>query len=131
MLMAAELKGCVTWFIYFLDLLWVRYSCARFDHCRICVTDFREVGAKKVPPHLGTSQKKPILNRFKLHMMIAWNNVYLLVEIRFAKKNWGPKFGPNGAKLDPKLGFLPFSQVWFICFPGNCIGWELGTMSNY
>ena len=27
MLMSAELNGCVTWFIYFLDLLWVRYNC--------------------------------------------------------------------------------------------------------
>ena len=44
MLMSAELKGCVTWFIYFLDLLWVRYNCAKFHHCRICVTDFRGGG---------------------------------------------------------------------------------------
>ena len=33
------------------------------------------------------------------------------------KKFWGPK-GPNSG---PKLGFLPFSQIWFICFPRNCI----------
>ena len=44
MLMSAELKGCVTWFIYFLDLLWVRYNCAKFHRCRICVTDFKERG---------------------------------------------------------------------------------------
>ena len=44
MLMSAELKGCVTWFIYFLDLLWVRYNCAKFYHCRICGTGFREGG---------------------------------------------------------------------------------------
>ena len=30
-----------------------------------------------------------------------------------------PKFGPNEPKLGPKLGFLPFSQVQFISFPGN------------
>ena len=24
----------------FLDLLWVRYNCAKFYHCRICLTDF-------------------------------------------------------------------------------------------
>ena len=29
------------------------------------------------------------------------------------------KFGP---KLDPNLGFSPFSQVWFISFPLNYIG---------
>ena len=28
----------------FLDLLDVRYNCAKFHHCRICVTDFKEVG---------------------------------------------------------------------------------------
>ena len=38
MLMSAELKACVTWFIYFLDLLYVRYNCAKSHHCRICVT---------------------------------------------------------------------------------------------
>ena len=30
MLISAELKGCVIWFIYFLVLLWVRYNCAKF-----------------------------------------------------------------------------------------------------
>ena len=34
----------------------------------------------------------------------------------------GPKCWPNGAKSDPKLGFSPLSQVWFISFPLNCIG---------
>ena len=33
--MSAELKGCVTWFIYFFDLPLVRYNCAKFHHCRI------------------------------------------------------------------------------------------------
>ena len=35
------------------------------------------------------------------------------------EKNRGPKFGPNGSKLDLKLVFLPSSQVWFISFPLN------------
>ena len=35
---------------YFLDLLWVRYNCAKFDHCRICVTDFKEGGTFLPPP---------------------------------------------------------------------------------
>ena len=33
------------------------------------------------------------------------------------KKFWQHGFGPNGPKSGPKLGFLPFSQVWFISFP--------------
>ena len=54
MLMSAELKGCVTRLIYFLDLLWVRYNCAKFHHCRICVT-----------AHPWAAPKKPILKRVK------------------------------------------------------------------
>ena len=29
-------------------------------------------------------------------------------------KLWGPNLGP-------RLGFLPFSQIWFISFPENCL----------
>ena len=35
----------------------------------------------------------------------------------YEKKFWGSKFGPKGRKSCPELGFLPFSQVWFISFP--------------
>ena len=44
MLMSPELKGCVTWFIYVLDLVWARHNCTNCHHCRICLTDFREGG---------------------------------------------------------------------------------------
>ena len=57
-----QLKGCVTWFIYFLGLLWVRYNCAKFHHRRICVTDFREGGLFAPPTHSPIhelSQKSP------------------------------------------------------------------------
>ena len=40
---------------------------------------------------------------------------------RINEKTFWPKFGPKGPKMDPKLGFLPFSQVVFISFPWNCI----------
>ena len=63
-LMSAELKGCVKWFIYFLDFLWVRYKWVKFNHCRICVTDLRE-GGPFWPPHPWEALKKPILNRVK------------------------------------------------------------------
>ena len=39
MLMSAKLKWCITWFICLLDLLWVRYNCAKFHNCSICVRD--------------------------------------------------------------------------------------------
>ena len=42
MLMLAEIKGCVTWFMCFLYLLYVRYNCTKFHHCRVSVTDCRE-----------------------------------------------------------------------------------------
>ena len=59
------------------------------------------------------------VNQFltELHRMIAWNNVLLLVEVKFAKKKWGPKFWSNWLKSDPNLGFWPFCEVWFISFP--------------
>ena len=55
---------------------------------------------------------------------------YLMTDaVRFWKrKNWQLDFGPNGLKLDLKLGFLAFSQIWFIGFPYNCIQWRLWTM---
>ena len=72
MLMSEKLKVCVRWFIYFLDLLWVRYNCAKFHHCRICVTDFR----KELIP------KKPIPKRVKDAILYgvfnAYNTLYIL-----------------------------------------------------
>ena len=44
------------------------------------------------------------------------------------------KFGPNESNMPrsgPKLSFSPFSQVWDISFPLNCIGCYPGTMSSY
>ena len=49
---------------YFLDLLLVRYNCAKFHQCRICVTDFRDGGLFGLP-HTWEAPKMPILNRVK------------------------------------------------------------------
>ena len=61
-------------FIYFLDLVQVRYNCAKFDHCRICVTDFKEGGlsVKSPPPtcYQWATPKRPILNRVKNMLLI-------------------------------------------------------------
>ena len=48
---------------------------------------------------------------------------YLVTDIaRFLKKKiWRSKLVSNVPKLDQRLGFLSFFQVWFISFPGNCI----------
>ena len=40
LLISPEIGRCVTWFIYFLDFLWVKRNCAKSHHCRISVTDF-------------------------------------------------------------------------------------------
>ena len=64
MLMSLERKRCVTWFIYFLDLIWVRYNRAKFHHCRICATYFWE-GGLVFPPYVGRPQKG-ILNRVNI-----------------------------------------------------------------
>ena len=42
MQISVELKGCVTCFMCFLDLIKLRYKWAKFHHFRVCVTDFRE-----------------------------------------------------------------------------------------
>ena len=77
-LMSAELKSCVTWFIYFLDLLWVRYNCAKFHYCRICVTNFLD-GGPFCPHHPWAASKKPILNRVKgyLTLLLDATKMYL------------------------------------------------------
>ena len=64
MVMPAELKRWVMWFIYFLVIPRVRYNCAKFDYCRICVTEFRRAPHKS-HPHPWAAPKKPILNRVK------------------------------------------------------------------
>ena len=62
MMMSAEFKGCVTWFICCLDLLEVKYNCAKFHHCRVNVTDFRK-GGPFYPLHPWVAPKRSILKR--------------------------------------------------------------------
>ena len=87
-LMSAELKGCVTWFIYFLDVLWVRYNCATFHHCRICVTEFREGGPFWPAPHPWVAAKKPILNRVKSLVFYCWFRSDTLIIHYIISKQW-------------------------------------------
>ena len=64
MLISAEIKRCVSWFICFLNFLYVRYNCVKFQNCRLCVTDFREQAFFR-PLHPWAAPKKAILHRVK------------------------------------------------------------------
>ena len=39
------------------------------------------------------------------------------------EKSLRTKFGLNEPKSSPILGFSPFSEIWFISFPLNYMGW--------
>ena len=85
MLMSVELKECVTWFIYFWDLLYVIYNCAKFQYCRISVADFKEgsLFCTPLPPPSVTAPKRPILNKVKRRYLAT-----TCAEQREAKRNF-------------------------------------------
>ena len=101
-LMSAELKRCVTWFIDYLDLLYVRYNCAKFHGCRNCVTDFRKVGF--LP---STAPKRPLLNRVNVCVFLH---------------SWTKYLEQNPVKLDRTKSlisalacfFTVVDKVWFL-----------------
>ena len=65
-------KWCVKWCRYFFVSFGCGKtvpSCAKFHHCWICETEFREgdiFGHPPAPLHPWAAPKKPILNRVKL-----------------------------------------------------------------
>ena len=120
MLMPAELKGCVTWFISFLDLLWVRYICAKFHHCRMCVTDFREGGhfcpnppickqPRKSPSWIGLKTKQSFdcfyyrIRNFCDQKVYKSKNSYLANSGKFMFLNFLQKFAL-------------FNYIWTVTF---------------
>ena len=58
---------------------------------------------------------------FKLHRMIAWNNVdlNLLVDLKRPKYPFEVQIWAKWAKIGPKIRFLSFFQVWFLNSPSN------------
>ena len=74
---------------------------AKFHHCRICVTNFRETDLFSPPPLPRESPKKSILNRVNswqhYDMLMSWNcssTVSTDITNRFppfVKKNWKDK----------------------------------------
>ena len=113
MLMSAELWGCLMWFIYILDLLQLRYNFAKFHHCRICVTDFREGGPFCTPPILEQPRKCPSWIKLKIKIVmnvkiscyfscyLCWNNQMLLY---------------NLYTFTFKVGLSPLKKKYFTCF---------------
>ena len=55
----------------FLDILWLRYNCANFHHCRIYMTYFREEKPSHQPPSLMREQpwKSPSWIGLRTHLM--------------------------------------------------------------
>ena len=117
MLMSTELKKCIMWFIYFLDLRWVRYNCAKFHHFRICVKNFREGGLFAPPPHPWAAPKKPILNRinlwfnalFKFFMFITYCSLSYKFATSFSNFS---HFGFSGKKGESFWRLFKFSGYW-------------------
>ena len=161
MLMSAERKGCVTSFIYLLDLLWVRYNCAKFHHCKIYVTDFRE-GAflPLLPPlHPWAAPKKPILNKVKKFQERTfwaqnnkkkplWKNFFFLRKVNFpatSLKNYQKCFSyiPRGTSkaLKTRISYTSqkivlnkhFRIILFICFINwiNQYYWYIKTVKVF
>ena len=59
---ASRTQGVCQMIYIFLDLLYVRYNCAKFYHSRICVTDFKEAGDEGErfgSPYLWAARKGP------------------------------------------------------------------------
>ena len=56
---------------------------------------------------------------------VAYNDSLQQVEVSLTEKIFGDQIWLKQAKIRAKISwvFLPFSHVWFICFPLNCIGW--------
>ena len=76
MLVSDELKRCVTWFIFFMDLLWVRHNSAKFHYCKICVIDFKEWETFLLPHNLWAATKRLILNKVKRLLQIKTNMTF-------------------------------------------------------
>ena len=130
MLMSEELKGCVTWFIYFLDLFWLSYNCAKFHHYRICMTDFRE-GGLFFPPIREQPRKSPSWIRLTLSTdwwkisslyVVSVPNYWTLTK-SISQKKWF--FWSNLYKIEvmitsviqmqqlPNFGHMTTSMLWF------------------
>ena len=56
-----------------LYLLWVRYNCYKFYHCKICVRDFSEKVA--LASHLWADLKRPTLNMVNINLLVPENFV--------------------------------------------------------
>ena len=100
MLMSAELEGCVTWFMYFLDLLYLRYKCDKFNNCRIIVNDCRE-GRIFRPPFIREQPRKDP----------SWTGLNCLLEKKFF--SWRFAFFAERIFLLQEFSLLP-SGLFFL-----------------
>ena len=89
LLMSAEFKMCVMWFIHFLDIHWRRYNCVKFHHCVICVVGFQKGRTFLAPaptnehPQTGSSSIGLMLKS----CLFSFSMVYKFIQIlRWAEK---------------------------------------------
>ena len=86
---------CHVIYTFFWDLPLVKYNCAKFHHCRICVADFRK-GVPKRPPHPWAAPKTPILNRVKCRTnFCGFSEIRYLISFLVRADSWKMIFSTN------------------------------------
>ena len=109
MLISAKLKGCVTWFIYFLDLVWVRYNCAKFVGY---VWQILGRGGLFAPPILEQPRKSPSW------IGLSCAKISLLMFLRriFSNALWGSGRAPllrfDGISFGSLKIWSPRTDLW-------------------
>ena len=109
------------------------------DRLQQCLTSSRgRIHEKFWAPKLGHNWAQDQV--FFCHFLKLGSLAYLQIAYRdswqqcitsIRGKTHEKKFlGPKRSKNRPKICFFTFSQVQYISFSLNCIGWQLGTLSK-
>ena len=114
MLISAELKGCVTLFLYISNLLKVKYNCAKFHHFRICLTDFKERFWQILFCH---SHPWAALKRSMLNRVMSFNVKHLLKSYYWKKMIFSKLFQVKKVRLQVSFWGVPTRRYqWILNF---------------